>query len=480
MRRWSLNRSQMTMALTELREMCGLEKGETSATQTRKGRIAKDNSHLGALTASIEETCNPFRIEEPTLINIATGKAASSSTSEYLLSTLERGEMAKVSFHSEWEGDPKRFFKPVKRIPIKHFASETLRTRRTVVAKVINAENLRDVFTRILLVAARNTRLDMRTLLRYPITDYPMALAHPDGVPIKTEKARLLKKLESLQVTTEAFSELAADTKIFDGCLIVHSMLSQTAAGMTYGQIARQILASVCTGSATEIHLCLDRYQKDSIKEGERRLRGADDREYVITGSHQTTKHSGQQLLKNSIFKNELAKFLLGEWSKDAYGPLLRGKEFFASHGGQCYRYAFDNVLWKVTTTEPPHLQADHKEADTLIAYHLAQCTGSIVIRASDTDVCVIVLGHLAKLRPELLANLNVSLDCGMGNNRRLLDLKNILEQLEAIRPGLPAALPGFHAFTGSDFTSAFYRFVYLPALFCPRVSVMKNALLMK
>ena len=45
MRRWSLNKSQRTMAVTELREMCGLEKGETSASHVRKARVQRDKLH---------------------------------------------------------------------------------------------------------------------------------------------------------------------------------------------------------------------------------------------------------------------------------------------------------------------------------------------------------------------------------------------------------------------------------------------------
>ncbi|KAJ8023702.1 hypothetical protein HOLleu_36213 [Holothuria leucospilota] len=46
-------------------------------------------------------------------------------------------------------------------------------------------------------------------------------------------------------------------------------------------------------------------------------------------------------------------------------------------------------------------------------------------------------------------------MDCGMGNDRRYINITNILEER---RPGLPQALPGYYAFTGCDFTAGFYR----------------------
>ncbi|KAG1684928.1 hypothetical protein GQR58_009264 [Nymphon striatum] len=45
-----------------------------------------------------------------------------------------------------------------------------------------------------------------------------------------------------------------------------------------------------------------------------------------------------------------------------------------------------------------------------------------------------------------------------MGNSRRYINVTNIVDVLEDCKPGLPRALPGYHAFTGWDFTSAFYR----------------------
>ena len=49
-------------------------------------------------------------------------------------------------------------------------------------------------------------------------------------------------------------------------------------------------------------------------------------------------------------------------------------------------------------------------------------------------------------------------MDCGSGSSRRHIDVSNSANSLEATQKGLAAAMPGPHAFTGSDFTTAFYR----------------------
>ena len=128
------------------------------------------------------------------------------------------------------------------------------------------------------------------------------------------------------------------------------------------------------------------------------------------------------------------------------------------SFGGQCQRYMPDESN-HITVTKPTEYQGDHEEADTLIAFHVANITErNVIIRATDTDVLIILIGLLGRQRPEIRARMNIIMDCGMGNSRRYINVSNIAAVLEETRPGLPRALPGYHAFTGCDFTSAFYR----------------------
>ena len=76
----------------------------------------------------------------------------------------------------------------------------------------------------------------------------------------------------------------------------------------------------------------------------------------------------------------------------------------------------------------------------TLIAFHLMNMSNIIIVRGSDTDVLVIMIHAISQLPQEVQSAAKVIMDCGIGNNQ------------------LSEALPGYHAFTGSDFTSAFYR----------------------
>jgi len=464
MRRWSLTMTQRAMAVTELRTFAGLEQGESAAAQCRPSRIKKDNLQMATLSAKIDEFCNPFTDDAPSaLVNIATGQTASKATESYLLNTLKRGPEAREQFTTEWDSNNSRFLKTVKRTPIHNFAAENVKKKKAKVpasqtAKT-NAESLRDMFIRMVVVIAEKTTFDLRNVLSYPITTYPLSLAHCDGAHVKTVKSALLSKLESLQTEMIAESDLPRSfVQIFDGGLLLHSVISQTNMGASYASIARTMLSVMCYGRAREVHVCLDKYVENSIKDSERKLRGAVDSAYNITGPEQTIRQSGPKLLTNGIFKNELAKFLLKEWGKDHYWYIFGGKTLVASYGGECFQYIPDE-LQHVKVTRPPHLQGDHEEADTLIAFHVANITaGSIIVRASDTDVLVILIGALGQQRPEVRSMANIIMDCGMGNSRRYINVTNIADVLEDCKPGLPRALPGYHAFTGCDFTSAFYR----------------------
>ena len=107
----------------------------------------------------------------------------------------------------------------------------------------------------------------------------------------------------------------------------------------------------------------------------------------------------------------------------------------------------------------PNSYQGVHEEADTLIAFHSSQIVGNIMVRSSDTDVLVILIGMMGKhiSAGESKTYEKIILDCGSGNTRRLVDVNTICVNLEEVCNGLTRAVPSFHAFTGTDYTCPFY-----------------------
>ena len=115
-------------------------------------------------------------------------------------------------------------------------------------------------------------------------------------------------------------------------------------------------------------------------------------------------KQAGSQVLKNCNFKKELSKFLLQEWKKDYYVSFIRGKTVFASHAGSCFSYTCNLKSNSMVVLQPEIFQNNHEEANTLITFFASQPTGNILVRASNTDVLIILLGYLGNCWPEVAA----------------------------------------------------------------------------
>ena len=97
------------------------------------------------------------------------------------------------------------------------------------------------------------------------------------------------------------------------------------------------------------------------------------------------------------------------------------------------------------------HLQC---QPDTFLGFHANSISsGTILVRSSDTDVLIILLG-LAGWSEEI----NLILDYGSGNHRRYIGVLELAAVLEEEQPGLTEALISLHALTGCDFTSCFLR----------------------
>ena len=181
---------------------------------------------------------------------------------------------------------------------------------------------------------------------------------------------------------------------------------------------------------------------------------------FVTNGPDQVIKRNFKLLLQNNIFKDQLALFLMEEWKKDHYSGVIGPKRVVVSHGGSCINLSTVEDGSKVTTEEPEVLQGVHEEADTLIAFHASKVQGNIVVRASDTDVLVILIGMMGRhLQDQVAVSYDrIVVQCGASNTCRYIDAGKIVLALESRTDGLASALPGLHALTGTDFTAAFYR----------------------
>ena len=278
----------------------------------------------------------------------------------------------------------------------------------------------------------------------------PLFLAHSDGTPLKTDKATLTKSFESKQGIVLTDSSLPP----IKATIMLHETVLQHSKS-TYGIMARDLLEKICSCCGEQVHLVLDKYQSPSIKDAERNLRYSStstSQTFIITGPDQVQQQSGAELLKNGLFKEAFALFLMEERKNPQYGPILGNKAVYISHSGTCMKMENKEAVLEIE--EPSHLQCQHEEADTFLAFYTSSISsGTILVRSTDTDVFIILLGLSGRSE-----GIDVILDYGSGNHRRYIGVSELAAILGEKQRGITEALMGFHALTGCDFTSCFFR----------------------
>ena len=125
----------------------------------------------------------------------------------------------------------------------------------------------------------------------------------------------------------------------------------------------------------------------------------------------------------------------------------LNSEEICFSTDGQCHKINRDDVI------NVPELSSNQEEADTKLCLHARHALnsadrGTVIVRnhSEDVDINVILIAKTIDT-PE-----RVILDFNKGKYRKLLGLSDI-----DMTDHEKKCLIGFHAFTGSNYTSAFF-----------------------
>ena len=142
--------------------------------------------------------------------------------------------------------------KPIPKRKVANFAAENAKKKNQIKTRGKHAtDSQRDAFIRLLVAISKATSFDLSHIMTFPITQYPLAIAHSDGLMIKTDKSMLLHSLEKKQ---EGFAEHVLpsfDVTLIDRGLLIHSFLSATGHILSFGSLATKLLISVCKGAIT-------------------------------------------------------------------------------------------------------------------------------------------------------------------------------------------------------------------------------------
>lgn len=303
----------------------------------------------------------------------------------------------------------------------------------------------RDLFAQLLLLSLEKT-LNIDAVLTYPLTPVPLAMCHLDGAICKTDKSVLLKILQNNIVSNPPAS---CDVIIYDGLFLLHSM---TEVPLSFGNISKKLITIVTSSNVRTVIIAFDRYFTPSIKDHEHTLRGrVEGQNYSINSPDQLRLANFANELKNINFKNALIEFICNDWENNYMVPFIGEKTIYINHD-ICYKYEKQDEKIHRTVEENLNCTA-HEEADTKIIFHICHLDtdADVIIRCSDTDILVILLGNMNHIRSKL----NIYMLLGSGNAQRYI---NVTQLYETLGPSLCASLPGFHAFTGCDFNPAFFR----------------------
>ena len=447
-RRWMMTKSVRSAVLGHLLTSCGMKSNEDVSKSLKPYRVKRDNEDLHKLVDGIQNTMNPFSQEkDDNLYCLTTGVKVATEIRDDLLGCMDKGKSWHDDFLAGCFQDASRFEKPIPRRKVKNFASAALKSKVSMKdLKVVELQGTRDLFGRLLFLSTVE-KVDLEKVFKYPLTPVPLSLAHIDGSLNKTDKAKLLHKLEGM-VKSDVPDQI--DVTVVDAMFFLHTIQNPPE---SYGKMASHVLQRLCDMSERTDFVC-DTYKDPSLKEPERNRRGAAELTFSITGPDQKRPRDWQQALKSASFKTALFRFFAVEWSNNSYAGFLVGHQVLIGLDNTCF--SFTVVDGHVHREEVSSLACQHEEADTRMVYHLHQIIdehpdAQVSVRSNDTDVLVILAYHVHHMS----SNPNVWMDVGLnGNNTRRYI--NISQMVSEISSSLIDALPGLHAFTGCDVTAAF------------------------
>lgn len=277
----------------------------------------------------------------------------------------------------------------------------------------------------------------------------PPALCQYTGEMYKTNKS-VLRLAKHLKSKIESSIPTDIDVDVIDGFYFLY-LLGQNVP-QTFDKIAELILRKICTIDASKIHFIFDTYVTPSIKDSKRLYRQEQDIPYAIKGPAQTRPTDFLKSLKNYRFKDAIVLFLFEYWKNNAMASVILNKKVFITIQERCFLFvAVDGHMIKKEETD---FTCHHEEVDTRIIFHISKLkvNSNIMIKASDTDILIILLGNIHKF-PHL--RIWMSSTTFRKNGPNCISCTNLANVLGA---EVCRALPAFHAYTGCDYTAAFYQ----------------------
>ena len=365
---------------------------------------------------------NPFtQGTDANLYCLTTGVKVKDEIKNDLLACHEKGREWHRDFLEGCFEDGARFEKPIPRRKVKNFALEAVKSKIKIKdLKVMELQGTRDLFGRLLYISTLE-KIDLEKVFQFPLTPVPLSLSHLDGSINKTDKAKLLHKLEK---KTQSDVPNQADVVIVDAMFFLHTLVCPPS---TYGQLSEEILRRLCA-MAPIIDFVCDTYHDQSIKAAERNRRGLNESIITITGPDQKRPRDWQHALRSPSFNQALMRFLSADWSRDKHAIQLQNHQVYFAFDETCLMYTCQQNM--INVNEVGSFKCQHEEADTRIIFHMYNIATNddrcIAVRSNDTDVFILLLFHFHYLSCKPMVWMDVGLSSN--NTRRLINVTQLHE----------------------------------------------------
>ena len=158
--------------------------------------VKKDTEDLKKLNDGIQTRMNPFTLgADENLYCLTTGKNVPDDIKNDLLNCTDHGNKWCEEFTNGCFNDATWFERPIPQNKVNNFSSAAAKVTVKKDLKVIELKGTRDLFVRLLYLSSIQN-VDLEKVFSFPLTPVPLSLAHVDGSINKTDKAKLMHKIE--------------------------------------------------------------------------------------------------------------------------------------------------------------------------------------------------------------------------------------------------------------------------------------------
>lgn len=410
----------------------------------RPCEITKSEHQVTKVIDAFEGFVQPFEIGNTDLLyNISSGAPVPKDVEADILSAELIGNKLKTEFIENRLKKNTDMFEPVKRLKLKTMASVNKIVKlKTSSNKLIEYRQSASIAFQ-LLIKAQNQQLDLRVILTYPLTVVPLSIATSDGFLFRSDKSKGFTYLVK-GVRNAAIPPSDKTLSIIDGNATYYYLKKVPE---NFNLISHKLFDFLpAKGDSV---FSTDMYKEYSIKGMTRDVRGTSEK-LIIRGINTKKPKDWKLFLQNSDNKLQLCNILHEVWKQHAFAKKLQNKSVILIVEGTAYLLKSEDAE-SVQEKEIYELKSNQEETDhrQILYIEYAQNEGYEFarVKANDSDVGYILL-HFAKM-----LNIRIIYDTGIGNNKKLID---ITEMAENLTQEYCTALMCLHIFTGCDTTSQF------------------------